>query len=83
MTRKRRSPPAVPTGSTRSKALAARGARPRVPKLPKAKRRVQQNRGLEEALLKISEIWQDVQTHRRGCPSKSKYQSEQNELGDT
>jgi hypothetical protein len=43
--------------------------RARVPKWPKSKRRVQQNRGLEEALLKIAEIWQDV--HRRGCSSKS------------
>jgi hypothetical protein len=55
----------------RSKALAARGARPGVPNWPKAKRRVQQNPGLEEALLTIDEIWQDLHTHRRSYPSKS------------
>jgi hypothetical protein len=61
----------VPAGSARSKGLAGRGARLPVPKLPKAKRRVQQNRGLEEALLEIAEIWHDAHTHRRSCPSKS------------
>jgi hypothetical protein len=65
MTRKRRSPLAVPAGSARSKALAGRGVRPPVPKLRKAKRRVRQNRGLEEALLKIAELWHDARTHRR------------------
>jgi hypothetical protein len=45
----------------------AGGARPHAPKQPKVKRLVQknQNRGLEEALLKIAEIWQDVHGRRR------------------
>jgi len=65
MTGKRRSRPAVPASSTASKAPTASGVRPRAPKLPKVKRRVQKNRGLEEALLKIAEIWQHVGARRR------------------
>ena len=64
---KRRSRPAAPASSGASKTSIASGARPRAPKQPKLKRLVQknQNRGLEEALLKIAEIWQDIHTPRR------------------
>ncbi len=75
MTRKPRSPSAVPAGSTRSKPRAGTGMRSRVPKLPKPKRRVQQNRNLEEALLKIAEIWQDVLQSELGDDIHSKSSS--------
>lgn len=64
MTQKPRSRP-VPAAS---KARTASGA-PRVSKQPKAKQRKAENRGLEEALSKIAEIWRDAR--RRGFPSKS------------
>src|SRR5690349_14806668 len=62
---KRRSRSAVSASSGASKTPIASGAQPRAPKLRKGKRRVQKNRGLEEALLKIAEIWQDVHARRR------------------
>jgi len=65
MTGKQRSRSVVPASSTASKTPIASGARLRAPKLPKLKRRVQKNSGLEEALLKIAEIWQDVHARRR------------------
>jgi hypothetical protein len=55
----------VPASSGTSKTSIASGARQRVPKQLKVKRRVQKNSGLEEALLKIAEIWQDVDARRR------------------
>jgi len=65
MTGKQRSRSVVPASSAASKTPIASGARLRAPKLPKLKRRVQKNSGLEEALLKIAEIWQDVHARRR------------------
>jgi len=63
MTGKQRSRSVVPASSAASKTLIASGARLPAPKLPKL--RVQKNSGLEEALLKIAEIWQDVHARRR------------------
>src|SRR6516225_60304 len=62
---KRRSRSAVPASSGTSKKPMVSGARPHAPKLAKVKRRVQKSSGLEEALLKITEIWHDVHARRR------------------
>jgi hypothetical protein len=71
MTQKRRPRPAGPASSAASKTSAARDAPTRAPKLPKAKQRVVKNYGLEEALLKIAEIWRDVHARRRTFPPKT------------
>ena len=62
--------PRSAAGSSSARASPASGASSRASKLPKVKLRSQENCGLDEALLKIAEIWKDIQAHRR-LPPKS------------
>jgi hypothetical protein len=54
-----------------SEGASRKGHAPARREIAEGKTAGQQNPGLEEALLKIAEIWQDVHTHRRDRSSKS------------
>jgi hypothetical protein len=62
--------PRPAAGSPSGRASPAGGAPSRATKLPKVKLRSEEGCGLDEALLKIAEIWKDIQAHRR-VPPKS------------
>jgi hypothetical protein len=50
---------------------AASGTPSRAAKLPKRKLRSREKCGLDEALSKIAEVWQDIEAHRRAPQKKT------------
>jgi hypothetical protein len=60
-----------PAAETSERVSAASGASSRGSKLPKAKLRSQENRGLDEALSEIAEIWKDIEARRRSPPKRT------------